>query len=460
MVSTNPSHVYIQTPNCFASSKLHIRVHVYTYCEEEITKSIKQKVKRYDKGNPATLPLQTIQQAAALEEQDDLVHDGADVLLGQVNGQIDLLRSLIRVVDTGEALDLAGAGSLVDALAVRLLAVLERRGNVDQEKGTRLFNKLSSVLASILIGRNGGSDDGSTGLGQLRGNKGDATNVQASVLAAEAQLGGELGAHRLTQQQRHGSTAALVQRRLEGTCDLVLAGVLVARQEDGEALFPRQWVLLSQHLDHLGVREPLGNLLAGPQAVSQLGTGNVHGAGALGDLVGRHVLVAVWDVNHLLELDHLDAELLAVLLHEDLRIIRAVVVLAVLVLAGAGVVTADDEVRGAVVLADDGVPQSLTGTAHSHGQRQQGESSHAVGVSGQQSAVDADAGEVVDIARLGQADNGVDEHVGLLRTSSPDRQLTVSAVHGVSGLEGDDLLPAELVEVGSQFSGGDCTKST
>jgi hypothetical protein len=31
----------------------------------------------------------------------------------------------------------------------------------------------------------------------------------------------------------------------------------------------------------------------------------------------------------------------------------------------------------------------------------------------------------------------------------------VSAVHGVSGLESDDLLPAELVEVGTQLRRGD-----
>jgi hypothetical protein len=58
---------------------------------------------------------------------------------------------------------------------------------------------------------------------------------------------------------------------------------------------------------------------------------------------------------------------------------------------------------------------------------------------------------VINVTGLRQADDGVDEDIGLLGASSPDRQLTVSAVHGVSGLEGDDLLPAELVEVGSQL---------
>lgn len=131
-------------------------------------------------------------------------------------------------------------------------------------------------------------------------------------------------------------------------------------------------------------------------------------------------------------------------------------VLTGLVLAGAGVVTADNEVRRAVVLADDGVPEGLAGSAHAHSKGKEGESGHAVGVAREQSLIDADTGEVVNVARLGHADNGVDEDVGLLRAGSADRQLTVSTVHWVSGLEGDNLLPAKLVEVGAELGGSDC----
>jgi hypothetical protein len=48
----------------------------------------------------------------------------------------------------------------------------------------------------------------------------------------------------------------------------------------------------------------------------------------------------------------------------------------------------------------------------------------------------------------------VDEDVGLAGTGSADGQLTVSTVHGVSGLEGDDLGPAKLVEVKAEFGWG------
>jgi hypothetical protein len=108
-----------------------------------------------------------------------------------------------------------------------------------------------------------------------------------------------------------------------------------------------------------------------------------------------------------------------------------------------------------VVLADHGVPECLAGAAHAHGEGQEGKSTHAVGVTGQESLVDTDTGEVVNVTGLGQADNGMDEDVGLLGAGGTDGQLTVSAVHGVAGLEGHDLLPSQLVKVGAQLGGGE-----
>lgn len=386
------------------------------------------------------------------------MHNGTDVLLLQVHNQVRVAGGLIGVVDTSETLDLAGASGGVGATAVGLLAVLERGSDVDKEEGARLLNGLTSLLAGLLEGGNGGSDDGSTGLGQLRGDKGNTVDVEVTVLAGETELLGQLVTHSLTEQHGHGAAAVLVEGNLQGTGDLVLATVLVARQEDGETLLARERVLLTQHLDDLGVREPLGDLLAGAEAVAQLGTGDVESAGALGNLVTGHVLVLVGEVDHLLELNHLDAKLLLVLLNELLGIVSTVVVLAVLVLAGTGVVSADNEVSSTVVLADHGVPEGLTGTTHAHGKGQKGEGAHAVGVSVQQSLVDTDTGEVVNVTRLGQTDNGVDEDVGLLRASSTHRQLTVSTVHRVAGLEGHHLLPAQLVKVGAQLRGGDCVE--
>lgn len=130
-------------------------------------------------------------------------------------------------------------------------------------------------------------------------------------------------------------------------------------------------------------------------------------------------------------------------------------VLALLVLTGTSVITPNDEVGSTVVLADDGVPESLTRTTHSHGEGQKSKGGHTVGVTGQESLVDADTGEVIDVTGLGETDDRLDEDVGLLGAGGADRQLTVSTVHGVSGLESNDLLPAELVEVSAELRGSD-----
>ena len=60
---------------------------------------------------------------------------------------------------------------------------------------------------------------------------------------------------------------------------------------------------------------------------------------------------------------------------------------------------------------------------------------------------------MIDVAGLGQANHGVDEHVGMVRSSSTDCQLSVRSVHGVSGLESNDSGPTQLVEVQANLGG-------
>ena len=77
--------------------------------------------------------------------------------------------------------------------------------------------------------------------------------------------------------------------------------------------------------------------------------------------------------------------------------------------------------------------------AHAHCQRQQRQHSRVRRVALQQRLIAAHPGVVIDIARLGHADDRMDQQVGLELAGGAQRQLVVSAVHGVAGLEGDDL---------------------
>lgn len=400
--------------------------------------------------------LELVQQSLGLEQQHNLVNGCAHANLGQVNGQVGLTlgRSLVRVVDTGKVLDLTTTRGGVDASAVSLFALFERCGDVDEIKGAVLFDELAGVLSARLEGCNGGGNDGGTGLGQFAGNKANASDVGVAVLLVEAELGAQLVADSLAQEERNGAATLLVEGDVEGTGNGVLAAVGVAGQEDTETLLVAGRVRLAQDADNLGVREPLGNVTTGAQATAELSSRNVEGSDVLGDLVSGAVLVRVGQVRHLQKGNDLDTELVSVLFDKVLGIVGAVKVFALAVLTGTGVVTTDDKVGGTVVLADNGVPQGLAGTSHAHGQGQEGENGHSVGVAGEESLVDADAGKVVNVSGLGETDDGVDEDVGLARAGGAHSQLTVSAVHGVSGLESDDSGPAEFVKVEADLCRG------
>ena len=142
-----------------------------------------------------------------------------------------------------------------------------------------------------------------------------------------------------------------------------------------------------------------------------------------------------------------------VLGHQFLGIVGTVERLALGVVAGAGMIAADDEVRAAVVLADDGVPDGLARTGHAHGQVQQRQRRGLLRVLLEHVLVAAHAGVVVDIAGLGQADHRVDQQVGLALARGTEGQFLVSAMQRVARLERHDLAPAELAEAAAQFGG-------
>ena len=383
------------------------------------------------------------------------MNNAANTLLGDVDSEVSVRRSLVRVIDTGETLDLTSVSLGVDTALVGLLTVLERGVDVDEEeRATQLGDGITGGLARVFVGGNGGGDDGGTGAGQLTSDERDTLDVLVAVLAGEAQLGGELVADSVTKEQGDGATALLVQGSLQSTGNGVLAGVDVTGKEDGETLGRTRGVRLAQDLDDLGVREPLGDVSTGAQTLAELSTGDVEGADTSGDLVLGTILVVIGAVGDLLELDDLDTQLGLVLLDGVLSIVGAVEFLTLGVLTGTGVVTTNNEVSGTMILPDDGVPDGLTGTTHTHGQGQETQDGHTVGVTGEESLVGTDTGEVVNVTGLGQTDDGVDEDVSLLGAGGTDGQLTVSSVHGVSGLESDNSVPAELVEVNAQLCGG------
>lgn len=95
--------------------------------------------------------------------------------------------------NAGKALDLPSPRSRVDARSIRLLGVLQRRRDVNEEKGaatgaTILDDKVLGRFAGPFKGSDGSGDDGRAGTGELGGDKGDALDVLVSVFLGEAEL--------------------------------------------------------------------------------------------------------------------------------------------------------------------------------------------------------------------------------------------------------------------------------
>lgn len=210
-------------------------------------------------------------------------------------------------------------------------------------------------------------------------------------------------------------------------------------------------------------------------------------------LIHGLILIRRRQISHLLERYHLNLDLIPILRHQLLRVIRSVEVLASAVLPGPGVVTSDDEVSGTEVLADDGMPEGFAGPAHAHCEREEGEVAHSVRVARHNCLVDAyaaagmmgspvsvnfvaggrydtsnmgkkpdmnatrrDSRIVVHIPGLGKTHDGVNEHICLAIARCADGQFAVGTMHGVARLERDDFAPCEFLELSAELGWGDC----
>ena len=236
----------------------------------------------------------------------------------------------------------------------------------------------------------------------------------------------------------------------------VLSTVLVTGQEDCETLLGARWVRFAEDLDDFWVGEPFWDLATCAETVAELRAGNVESSDASWDFVLGAVLVAVWEVGHHLEGNDLDTKLILVFLNSVLSIVWAVELLALAVLSGSSVIATNDEVGCSKVLADNGVPDSLTGSTHAHGEGEETKDGHTIGVPWEERLVNTDTGEVIDVSWLCETNDWVDENVGLAGTGSSNGQFSVGSVHWVSGLESDNLRPAELVKVKTELCRGIC----
>jgi hypothetical protein len=385
-------------------------------------------------------------------------------VLRGVDAQLRRLRHLVGIADAGELRDLAAPRLGVEALAVARLAHLQRGGDVDLDEGALLLDHLAHGAAGAVVGRDGRADGDAAVLGDLAGDEADAADVEVAVRLGEAQLAGQVLAHDVAVEQGHRAAARLHQLGVDDLGERRLAGAGQAGEEQGEALPAARRVDLAQFAHHLGVAEPVRDVVAEGQVLLQLGVGVFVAVQALlldlrdgqEAVLARHVALG-------LDGDHLDVQFVLVPGEQFLGGIGGVEALAPspwLAVAVAarrrrvGVLGPHDQVRAAIVLVHDGVPQGLARAGHAHGQRQQRQGGQVVGEVAADGLVAVHARVVVQVAGLGHAHGGVQQDVAADLLGRLQGDVALQAVHGLAGLEGHHLAPAHLGEQGAQFLGG------
>ncbi|KAH3668235.1 hypothetical protein OGAPHI_001989 [Ogataea philodendri] len=244
----------------------------------------------------------------------------------------------------------------------------------------------------------------------------------------------------------------LVESGLQSISQSLDTGVRQSLQVNSKSLGLSWWISSSQDLNNLWVREPFWDMGALAQTLSELGTGNVQGSCSVWNTVDRSISGLVRQVCHHSEWNNLDFQFVSKPLNKLLGIVRSVEWNSLRVGSWTGVVSSHDEVGSTIVLSDNGVPNSFSVTGHSHGKRQQSKLGHSVWILLDDLLVHLDSGVVVDVTRLGESNNRVDQQVGKLVSSGTHGKLSVSSVHWVSGLESNHLLPVLVAELGPQLS--------
>ena len=279
------------------------------------------------------------------------------------------------------------------------------------------------------------------------------------MLLGESEFARQVLAHQIAVEQSDRTSAHLEEFGDQSVGDGRFARSRKPGKENGDALFVPRRIAAAQFLHHFGIGEPRRDVAAFIEALAQFRPGDVEHLGALRYFVGRNVTVFVLQIHHHLEGNHDYTHFLLMLLKQFLGVIRTVEVLAVGIFSGTGMIAADDEMRAAMIFANQAVPHCFTRSAHAHGERQHGELDRAVGILREQQLVTAGADEIIDVARLGHADRGMDQQIRLDLLGGAHGQFDVRPMHGIARLEGHDFGPAHAAELGAQVGGSEAQRA-
>ena len=178
-----------------------------------------------------------VEVAGLVERDEHVLERVVDGPPGGVDAYGGVLGHLVGRGDAGELGDLAAAGLGVEALAVASLALLERRGDVDEEERTaRCLDHLLDLLARLGEGRDGRADGDAAVARDLGRHPADAADVGLPVGLREGEAGGQVAAYDVAVEAGDAAPALLEQAVHQGLGQRRLAAAGEAGEEQDEAL--------------------------------------------------------------------------------------------------------------------------------------------------------------------------------------------------------------------------------
>src|SRR5215472_6981661 len=121
-------------------------------------------------------------EALALQVQNNFLGGFFGRQLASVNCHFRIWRNFVGIGDPGEFLEDASSCFGIQALAVALLADLDRGCDVNQDEATVRFDHLTHVFPRGIVWSNGSTDGDAAVLGNLRSYVSDAPDVDVAVL--------------------------------------------------------------------------------------------------------------------------------------------------------------------------------------------------------------------------------------------------------------------------------------
>src|SRR5215469_5897357 len=176
-----------------------------------------------------------------LEMQNDLLRRFLGRQVGRVDRYLRIGRRFVRIGDSGELLNHAGACLGIQPLAIALFADFNRSRHVHQDESAIGIDQLSHVLAGGVIRRNRRTDCNSAVFGDLRGNIADPPDVDITMFFRESQLRRQVFAHQIAIEQRNRTSTHFQEFRQQHIGDGRLPRARESAEEDGHALFAARW---------------------------------------------------------------------------------------------------------------------------------------------------------------------------------------------------------------------------